>query len=76
MKKIICKAMGGVCDTEITGETADELMANGKQHVHDAADGGDEAHKEVIERMKSMSKEGHDKWAEDFTNKFETLEDA
>ena len=76
MKKTTCKAMGGVCDAEITGETADELMANGKQHVHDAADGGDEAHKEVVERIKALSKEDHDKWAEDFASKFDTLEDA
>lgn len=76
MKKITCKYMGGSCDTEVTGETADELMTNGKQHVHDAADGGDEAHKEVVERMKALSAEDHDKWAEDFTSKFDGLEDA
>ena len=76
MKKITCQAMGGICDADITGETADELMANGKQHVHDAAEGGDETHKEVAERMKAMSTEDHDKWAEDFTSKFDGLEDA
>lgn len=76
MKKTTCSAMGGVCDAEITGETADELMANGKQHVNDAAEGGDEDHKTVVERMKALSKEDHDKWADDFTKNFDNLEDA
>lgn len=76
MKKITCKEMGGVCDTAITGETAEELMKNGKQHVHDVAEGGDEDHKAVVERMKAISEEDYAKWSEDMVQKFDTLEDA
>jgi len=76
MKKTTCQAMGGSCEAEITGETADELMANGKQHVHDQAEGGDEAHKGVVEKMKALSTEEHDKWAKEFTDNFDSLEDA
>lgn len=76
MKKMTCSAMGGTCDMEITGETADELMKNGKQHVHDQADAGDEAHKGVVEKMKALSPEEHGKWAEDMKAKFDGLEDA
>lgn len=76
MKKITCKEMGGTCDAEIHGETAEEMMENGKQHVHDAAESGDEAHKEVVERMKQLSEEDHKKWVDEFTQKFDSLEDA
>ena len=68
--------MGGVCDEEIRGETAEELMANGKQHVHDAAETGDEEHKSVVEKMGQLSEEDRKKWAEEITNNFGTLEDA
>ena len=76
MKKTTCKAMGGACDEEIQGETADELMANGKQHVHDAAETGDEDHKSVIQKMEQMSEEDRKKWAEELTNNFDALEDV
>jgi len=68
--------MGGVCEEEIQGETAEELMAKGKQHVHDAADAGDEDHKSVVERMEQLSEEDRKKWAEELTNNFGTLEDV
>ena len=68
--------MGGACSAEITGATAEELMKNGKQHVHDAADGGDEDHKGVVEKMKALSEEDHKKWSDDFTAKFNDLEEA
>ena len=76
--------MGGSCDTEIQGENADEpmsrwadeLMANGKQHVHDQADRGDEGHKAVVEKMIQLSEEEHKKWADDFKQNFDSLEDA
>ena len=73
MKKTTCKDMGGACDAEILGETAEEMMNNGKQHVHDA---GDDDHKSVMERMEQLSEEDHKKWAEDFTHNFDSLEDV
>jgi hypothetical protein len=76
MKKITCKEMGGSCDAEIHGETAKEMMENGKQHVHDVADTGDEAHMAVVEKMTALSEEERAQWGEDFTKKFDMLEDA
>jgi len=76
MKKITCKAMGGSCDAVIKGETAEEMMKNGKQHVHDSADAGDKNHQAMIVKMKAMSDEDYKKWAADFTSKFDTLEQA
>ena len=76
MKKITCREMGGDCDAVVTGETAEELMTNGKKHVHDLAESGDDAHKGVVERMKQLSEEDHKKWADDFTAKFDSLKEA
>jgi len=76
MKKITCREMGGDCDAVVTGETADELMANGKKHVHDLAESGDEAHKGVVKKMEELSEEDRKKWAEDLAGKFDSLEEA
>ena len=71
MKKITCREMGGDCDAVVTGETAEELMTNGKKHVHDLAESGDDAHKGVVERRKQLSEEDNKKWADEFTAKLE-----
>jgi predicted small metal-binding protein len=76
MKKITCREMGGDCNAEIHGETAEELMEKGRQHVHDAADSGDEAHKAVVKRMEELSDEDRDTWAEDMKQKFDFLQDV
>jgi len=73
MKKTTCEAMGGCCAAEITGETAEELMENGKKHVHDSED---EGHKAIIEKMEKLTEEEHKKWAEDFKHNFDSLENA
>jgi hypothetical protein len=76
MKKMTCQAMGGSCDAEIPGETADELMANGKKHVHDQADAGDEGHKALVDKMTALSEEERAEWAEGVKAGFDDLEDA
>ena len=68
--------MGGACDAELQGETSEELMENGKKHVHEAVESGDEAHKEVVTKMEALSEEEHNKWAEDFKTQFDSLEDV
>ena len=73
MKKMTCRQMGGACDTEITGATADELHENGKKHVHEAQD---EGHKAIVEKMKAMSDEDYKAWKTDFDSKFEALPEA
>jgi len=73
MKKTTCKGMNGVCDAEIRGETPEEMMSNGQQHVRNE---GDDDHKNFYERMMHLSKEDHDKMVEDFTAKFDSLEEV
>jgi predicted small metal-binding protein len=68
--------MGGACGEEVHGENAEELMERGKQHVHDAADSGDEAHKEVVGRMEELSEEDYNKWRADFKENFDNLQDV
>ena len=71
-----CKTMGGSCDAEITGATAEELMGNGKQHVHDLADSGDADHLAIVEKMKALPPEEHEKWKENMVSGFDNLPDA
>ena len=73
MKKITCKDMGGSCEAEIQGATAEEMIDAGKKHVHDAMD---EDHKAVVEKMKAMPEEEGVKWREDFAKNFDNLQDA
>lgn len=76
MKKMTCSDMGGVCDVEITGETPEEMMEAGKKHAHDAAEGGDEAHGELVEKIKNISEEDFVAWEKGFREKFEAAPDA
>ena len=73
MKKMTCREMGGACDAEIRGETADEMMENGKKHVHEAAD---DAHNETVKQMQNSTPEEMQAWMEDFHKKFEAAPDA
>ena len=73
MKKMTCREMGGVCDAEIQGETAEEMGGNGKKHVHESTD---EAHRELCEKMKTISDEEMAAWKKDFETKFAAAPDA
>jgi vacuolar-type H+-ATPase subunit H len=72
MKTMTCKQMGGPCDTEIHGETAQEMMENGAKHLQEA---NDEAHKEAQNMMAEVQKdpEAQSKWSEDFAKQFAQL---
>lgn len=76
MKKTTCRDLGGVCNTEILGETPEEMGENSKKHVMDMVQAGDEGHMAAIEKMKQMSKEDQEKWYEEFKNGFDSLQDV
>lgn len=71
MKQMTCAAMGGPadCTTVITGNTAEEMTANGTAHVM-------EAHADIAAQMATMSNENKAKWMEDFKVKFEAAPEA
>ena len=56
MKTMTCRDMGGSCDVQITGNTAEEMMNNGSAHVKEMASSGDEEHKKVLVMMDEMQK--------------------
>ncbi len=66
MKMMTCAQMGGMCDTEITGNTAEELMANGMKHL-------DEAHPEMAAQVRSTPQDDPSMvtWREKFYQDFE-----
>lgn len=76
MKKATCKSMGGACDVEITGKTAEAMGEACKAHVMEKVNAGDEFHKAAIEQWKTRSEEENQKWYADFKNNFEKLPDA
>ncbi len=53
--------MGGpaTCNAMISGNTPEEMIANGMKHLN-------EAHPDMIEGMKTMPKEMGDKWMAEF----------
>jgi predicted small metal-binding protein len=50
MKTLTCAQMGGMCDTPISGNSEDELMMNGMQHL-------EAAHPEMAAQVKAMPKD-------------------
>lgn len=52
MKTMTCRQLGGPCDQEFRGETADDIINAQDRHLRDAARGGDEAHVPAHEDMK------------------------
>ena len=72
MKTMTCKQMGGPCDIAIHGNTAEEMMNNGADHIKKMAEKGDEAHKKILMMMEQMQKnpasgkEWNDKFMKDF----------
>jgi hypothetical protein len=68
MKQMTCPAAGGPapCSGVLSGNTAEEMVANGMKHVT-------EAHPEMAADIKKMSKEDTAKWFAEFQSKFDAL---
>jgi predicted small metal-binding protein len=56
MKTMTCKQMGGPCDFELKGETADDVIKAGEQHLTEMVSKGDESHKAAAQMMADMRK--------------------
>jgi len=67
-----CRQMGGPCDTPFQGDTADEIMNKGIQHLEEIQD---EAHKKAQKMMMDAQKNPEEvkKWYEGFREEFEKL---
>ena len=52
MKTMTCRQLGGPCDLEHRGSTADEVIVAQDQHLKDAVSGGDTTHEAAHLDMK------------------------
>lgn len=70
MKQMTCAQMGGpaTCDFVVTGNTAEEMAANGTAHVM-------ESHPDIAAQMEAMSPEDKANWMTDFQAKFDIAPD-
>ncbi|RBP66227.1 uncharacterized protein DUF1059 [Brevibacterium sanguinis] len=53
MKTMTCRQLGGVCDADIRGESADEMIKAQDRHLREAVRQGDTAHLPAHEQMKN-----------------------
>jgi len=73
MKKVTCSAMGGPCEEEITGKSADEVATAGYQHMKETDDA---AHKAMKAQIDAATEEEKKKWFKKFEKTFADAPDA
>lgn len=56
MKTMTCEQLGGACDLELRGDSADDVIKLQDQHLKDAVAAGDEAHREANDAMRGRWK--------------------
>jgi predicted small metal-binding protein len=56
MKTMTCKQLGGACDLQLRGDTADEVIKAQDKHLRDAVAAGDTAHESALNEMKGRWK--------------------
>jgi predicted small metal-binding protein len=56
MKTMTCNQLGGPCDLELRGDTADEVIKLQDKHLRDVVAAGDKAHEEALKDMKGRWK--------------------
>jgi predicted small metal-binding protein len=52
MKTMTCTQLGGACDLELRGETADEVIKAQDRHLREVVRAGDTAHEPALDDMK------------------------
>jgi len=56
VKTMTCRQLGGPCELQLHGETADEVIKAQDKHLKDAVAGGDELHEDALRAMKGRWK--------------------
>ena len=51
MKTMTCEQLGGPCDLQLRGETADDVIKAQDRHLKEAVDGGDSSHADARKAM-------------------------
>jgi Protein of unknown function (DUF1059) len=53
MKTMTCRQLGGPCDFQLSGNTADEVIKAQDRHLRDAVSRGDDRHQGALSDMKT-----------------------
>jgi hypothetical protein len=56
MKTMTCKQLGGPCDLQMQGDTADEIIKAQDRHLREMVAGGEATHQPALEQMKGRWK--------------------
>jgi predicted small metal-binding protein len=56
MKAMSCHQLGGPCEVELRGATADQVIKAQDRHLHEMVAGGDERHQDALNAMKGRWK--------------------
>jgi predicted small metal-binding protein len=56
MKTMTCRQLGGPCEFEHHGDSADQVIKAQDQHLKDMVEGGDAAHEPALKEMKGRWK--------------------
>jgi hypothetical protein len=56
MKTMTCRQMGGPCDAQFHGTTADEVIKAQDRHLKETVASGDDAHKGALKDMQDRWK--------------------
>ena len=56
MKTMTCNQLGGACDLQLRGETADDVIKAQDKHLRDAVAAGDTTHEKALDEMKGRWK--------------------
>ena len=70
MKKLTCRDLGGPCDTELMGDSFQEIGKKSYDHVMEHINNGDEAHKAAAEKMKTASPEEQGSMMAEYEKRF------
>ncbi len=78
MKTMTCRQLGGACDLQLSGETADDVIKAQDQHLKDMVDAGDVAHESAAAAMKGRWKHPISgmKWYKNTKREFAELPEA
>ena len=52
MKTMTCKQLGGPCNHQLRGESADEVIKAQDKHLNEVVETGDAAHEPALKEMK------------------------
>jgi predicted small metal-binding protein len=59
MKTMTCRALGGPCDLEHRGDSADEVIKAQDRHLREVVRAGDAIHQEARDAMKNRWRHPH-----------------